>query len=70
MTLQVTISVSVCDEEKCSYKDPSGDARVELYCLDTGEIESTTNSIAAALVKVASLKYKADVMEKEKQEKE
>ena len=65
MTLKVTITVSVHDAEHDRYNDPSGSAYVELYCIETSEIEQASNAVAAALVKVASLKYNAEIAEKE-----
>ena len=65
MPLKVTITVSVQDAEHDRYNDPSGGESVELYCVETSEIEQASNAVASALVKVASLKYKAEIAEKE-----
>ena len=65
MPIKVTITVSVQDAEHDRYSDPSGSESVELYCVETSEIEQASNAVASALVKVASLKYKAEISEKE-----
>ena len=65
MPLKVTIIVSVQDAEHDRYNDPRGNESVELYCVETSEIEQASNAVAAALVKVANLKYKAEIAEKE-----
>ena len=61
MPLKVTITVSVQDAEHDRYNDPRGNESVELYCVETSEIEQASNAVASALVKVASLKYKAEI---------
>jgi len=62
MALKISITVSVCDSDKTGYRDPSGQETVDLYAVNEGEIINLVDGVASALTKVATLKYKADVV--------
>jgi hypothetical protein len=61
MALKIVISVTISDSEKDSYRDPSGHEQVELFAVDEKEIATLSDGVTSALVKVAGLKFKAEL---------